>query len=176
MAKKMTTDEAIEIMAKAYYDLLSALKPAIAKNPNVEIGLREGMSKFLSNLYIRLRCENGKYDTDYYSEDAWNHKDDGTKLIFEHIVPKSKYIQEPCEEACKKGNFSDGTKFSEEAILKILKERWRIATITEEEDELLTSKGYSSKMPDEWKINKDPFLRYKKAGIKLLDSEGKAVY
>lgn len=171
----MKTEEAIKIMAKSYYELLIALKPVFEKNEKVKIGLREGLTKFLSNLYINLRSENGKYDTDYYSEEAWNHKNDGTALIYEHIVPKSKYIQEPCEEACMNGKFKDGTKFSEEAILHILEKYWKVATITAEEDESLNSLGLSRKMPEGWQLNSNPFLRYEKAGIILVDENGKKV-
>ncbi len=171
----MTTDEAIKIMAKAYYDLLVKLKSVVENNNYVSIGLREGMNKFLSNLYINLRSKNGKYDTDYYLQEAWNHLNDGTPLVYEHIVPKAKYIQEPCEEACKSGKFDDGTVFSEESVFMLLKDRWHVATITEK-DKDLNRLGLSRKMPEEWGLDKDPFLRYKKANIKLLDSEGKEVH
>ena len=170
----MTTEEAIKEMAKAYFELLTGLKPLFEKDGNIKIGLREGLTKFLSNLYIKLRGNQGKYDTDYYSEKAWNHKEDGTPLVYEHIVPKAKYIQEPCEKACWEGQFEDGTAFSEEGILRILERFWKVATITKEEDETLCRLGLSQKMPDEWQTTKNPFLRYEKAGITLVDKDGKA--
>lgn len=168
----MNSKEAISIMAKAYYELLTALNPAMQNNEHIKIGLREGLTKFLSNLYINLRGENDKRNTDYYSESAWNHLNDGTPLVFEHIVPKSEYIQLPCEEACKNGKFADGTVFSENAVYRLLKERWKVATITQEEDEALRKLDLSRKMPEEWKSNPNPFLRYEKAGIKLVDRSG----
>ena len=171
----MNSEEALKIMAKAYFELLTTLQPAFDDNENIKIGLREGLTKFLSNLYINLRGENDKYNTDYFSEEAWNHKDDGTPLVFEHIIPKTDYIQKPCEAACKNGKFADGTPFSEEAILKLLQERWQIATITEDEDCELTKRGLNRKMPKGWEKENSPFSRYKAANIPLVDSNGNKI-
>ena len=73
------------------------------------------------------------------------------------------------------GKFKDQTDFSEEAILHILEKYWKVATITAEEDESLNKLGLARKMPEGWQLNGDPFLRYKKAGIILVDENGKKV-
>ena len=39
----MNSDEALKIMAKAYYELLTALQSAFNNNENIKIGLREGL-------------------------------------------------------------------------------------------------------------------------------------
>lgn len=39
----MNSDEALNIMAKAYFELLTTLQPAFDDNENIKIGLREGL-------------------------------------------------------------------------------------------------------------------------------------
>ncbi len=159
----MNRKEGIRKMAEAYYQMLTALKPAIKKNPDIKAGLKEGLGKFLSNLYISYF---GKKNTDYYSEAAYKIKDDkNAKLVFEHIVPKARYIQEPCYEASIKGHFEDGKEFSVESIEGLLNKYWKIATVTKEENEKLNK--YRTKMPESWKPGDDPFARYDAVGIKF---------
>lgn len=162
----MTTDTIIKRMAKAYYQVLTALKPVMQENEDIKIGIKEGLGKFLSNIYIKL-SENGKRDTDYYSSEALKHIDDGTTLIFEHIVPKARYIQEPCLNACLNGKFEDGTSFSEEGIENLLVKYWKTATVTKEEDDLLLRR----KMPNGWQVDDNVFARYKEAKITLFDKK-----
>ena len=159
----MERKDGIHKMAEAYFQMLDALKPAIEKNPDIKEGMKEGLRKFLSNLYIYYF---GKKNTDVYSEEAYRLKDDkNAEFVFEHIVPKTKYIQEPCYEACMKGQFENGKKFSVESIEELLDKYWKIATVTKEEDKKLNK--YRSKMPDGWKPGDNAFARYDALGIKL---------
>ena len=159
----MERKEGIRKMAEAYYQMLTALKPAIKKNPDIETGLKEGLGKFLSNLYISYF---GKKNTDYYSEAAYKIREDkNAELEFEHIVPKARYIQDPCYEASVKGHFEDGKPFSVENIEELLNKYWKIVTVTKEENKKLNK--YRRKMPDGWEPGDDAFERYKKLGIEL---------
>ncbi|GEM_PF-1081028 len=154
----------LEWMAEAYYDLLVGIVPLLQKNPCIEVGLKEGLNKFLSNLCIKYR---GKDETDFYSEKAKEMLDKSSKLKkrpkgleYEHMVPKEQYIQKVCLDAAKEG------KLCVDDIKELLTKYWKIATITKEEHDALSKAGYAGKMPDDWdKI--DIFARYDKAGIKL---------
>lgn len=144
-------------MAVAYHDLLVQIGPLLKSNPDVEKGLKEGLNKFLSNICISLV---GKKNTNYYSVKAKAQIDKGNRhdLVYEHIVPKAKYIQNECIE-CEK----NGSPKSVEEIEAILTKYWRIATITKDEDRLLSKLN----MPDGWD-GVDIFARYDLAGIKLI--------
>ncbi|MBQ7166900.1 MAG: hypothetical protein IJR93_08165 [Treponema sp.] len=91
---------------------------------------------------------------------------DKTGLVFEHIVPKTKYIQEPCVQAAVNGQFAGGETFSEEAVLQLLNRYWQIALITKEEYDAMTDLVLRNKMPGGWD-GTDVFARYKAAGIAL---------
>ena len=157
-------EEVIARMAKAYWQLLSILYPLILENKDIEIGLKEGMSKFLSWIPISL---NGKKNTDFYSEKAYKQLQLGNKsnLIYEHIIPKEKYIQTPIIQSAK-----DGKLKSELEIKELLNKYWYIATITKDEDKILSQLGFNKKMPDDWD-NQNIFARYDKANIKLYTLE-----
>lgn len=160
----MEKAELYERMSKAYFQLLTALVPMFEQNSDIEHGLREGMRKFLSNLYIKLN-DGDKRKTDYYSEAAKAKIDSGddTNLVFEHIVPKEKYIQSECVKEAK-----DKT-LTEAKIKERLEKYWKTATITAEEDVKLSSLGFKQKMPDDWEDN--AFARYEEAGIKLVEEK-----
>lgn len=162
----MKREEKLRRMAKAYYKLLSMLKDELASDGDIKAGLTEGLTKFLSNLEIRLN--RSKEGTNYVSAKAKAKLQDGDKtgLVFEHIVPKTKYIQEPCIQAAVNGQFAGGETFSEEAVLQLLDRYWQIALITKEEDDALTDLGLRNKMPGGWD-GTDVFARYKAAGIVL---------
>ena len=157
-------EELIARMAKAYWQLLFNLYPLLLENKDIEIGLKEGMNKFLSLIPIAL---NGKKNTDFYSEKAYKQLQSGNKsnLIYEHIVPKEKYIQTPIIQSAK-----DRKLKSEQEIKNILDQFWFIATITKDEDKLLSKLGYNKKMPNDWD-NKNIFARYNQANIKLYTLE-----
>lgn len=144
-------------MAVAYHDLLVQIGPLMNSNPDVERGLKEGLNKFLSNVCISLV---GKKNTDYYSVKAKAQLDKGDShdLVYEHMVPKAKYIQDKCVECAKNGEIK-----SVEEIEAILSKYWRIATITKDEDKLLNKLN----MPDDWD-GSDIQARYRDKGIDLI--------
>jgi len=82
-------------------------------------------------------------------------------LVFEHLVPKSRYIQEPCERLAK----DDKEKLTVEFIEGLLRRYWHLATITKDEDELLSRNA----MPDDWD-GEDIRARYKRVGIDLIEN------
>ncbi len=158
LEKAQSTDEMLTRMAKGYHDLLVAVAPILKKNKDIHAGLKEGLTKFLSNLCIAL---GNKQQTDLYSEKAYDqlkHKNK-SKLVYEHVVPKNIYQNEILKA------FMDGRVMSVEEIKEMLEKYWRIATITKEEDE--NSLLLSETMPEGWKKGDDPLARYHRAGITL---------
>lgn len=158
-----TRKEVIHTMAEAYYKLLNALSP-VMNDENIQNGLREGLNKFLSNLYIKLN-DNNKRRTDYISEAAKARIDNDLEdsLVFEHIVPKAEYIQNEFVKSCIAGKVPSVSEIEDR-----LNKYWKIATITKDEDDCLTKLGLSKKMPEDWD-KEDTLARYKKAGINLLE-------
>ena len=75
------------------------------------------------------------------------------------MVPKSKYIQRPCEKLAKNGMLKI------DDVTDLFNKYWKIAIITKEEDKLISSKS----MPDDWD-NVCIYARYNKAGITLKES------
>lgn len=60
---------------------------------------------------------------------------------------------------------------SNESIMKVIKKFYILCAITKEEDGLLNSAGYRSKMPDGWNEEKDSvFARYESVGIIVCNS------
>lgn len=121
-------------------------------------GLREGLNKFPSNAYIYACAKSKYYCGHYYSEGALELINKGvfSGLVFEHMVPKSNYIQQPCMQAARMG------KLSLDFMRVLFEKYWKIAIITKEEDARLVSK----KMPNNWDEN-NLFSRYEEAGIEL---------
>lgn len=144
-----------ELIAKAYFKLLNAID---WKDEVLLMGIREGLNKFVSNVSIRLSGKSKYLQGDYYSLDAKKKVDSGDLkgLIYEHMVPKKEYIQNPCEEQSRRG------RLTENFIIELFDKYWKIAVITKEEDKRLSR----SKMPDNWD-NQNVFVRYEKAGVKL---------
>ena len=150
-------------ISSSYYRLLKRID---WDDPILLSGIREGLNKFLSNAYIAASGKNKYLTGDYYSEAALAKVKNGDQdgLVFEHLVPKRKYIQGPCERAAQGGTLS------EEMIADLLTRYWRIAIVTREEDQKLLR----TKMPDDWDFD-DTLKRYSEAGIVLLEiEEGKA--
>lgn len=147
-------------MARVYYKLLTKID---WQDDILIAGLSEGLNKFLSNSYLNLNCFHGKHKyhkTHFVSLSALNkleHKD-YSGLVFEHIVPKQKYIQKPCEEYAAKGSLTI------DYIHDLLNSYWLIATISKDEDASLLRE-----MPYNWD-GKDVFARYKYAKIELKDN------
>jgi hypothetical protein len=161
----MNREETILRMATAYYDFLKTNKTIFFSNPDVYIGIKEGLNKFLSNLAIRLR---GKYNintVEYISVNALNiiNKKDVKNLIYEHMVPKEIYIQCPCLDAIKNDRM-----LTKEEIYELLNKYWYIALITREEDNLLNKLKLRTRMPQNWDKN-NIFARYELAKIPLID-------
>lgn len=144
-------------LARAYYKLLTSLD---WQDDILIAGLSEGLNKFLSNAY--LNCFRGKkyHKTHFVSQKALDklQRNDCKELVFEHIVPKRKYLQSLCEERAKQGSLTI------DYIEDLLKKYWHLATITKEEDASL-----AKNMPDEWD-EKDIFARYNDVDIVLVEN------
>jgi hypothetical protein len=146
-------------IAKSYFKLLSSLD---WEDDILITGLREGLTKFLSNAFLKSNGVNKYYQGDFYTYSALDLIEKGTTsgLVYEHMIPKSRYIQKPCEERAQKKSLD------EDYVIELLNRYWKIAIVTKEEDEKLTR----SKMPDEWD-EVDIRLRYTNAGIDLVSRE-----
>ena len=128
-------------------------------------GIREGRNKFLSNAYLNL-CKGKHSIVNYFSLEAiavmkqYPGKLPKGKLIFEHMVPKEKYIQAPSENIIR-SSITDEQKLKEITIL--IDKYWHLASITVEEDRQIQNR---KTMPDNWN-RENIFARYDKAGIKV---------
>jgi hypothetical protein len=123
------------------------------------MGIQEGLNKFLSNLYLHLCGRRPKcHKAHYVSEKALVKMIavDYSGLVFEHMIPKSVYIQKPCESMAQKNQISV------EQVFSLLSSYWFIATITAEEDKLLIKND----MPQGWDCM-NIFYRYESADITL---------
>ncbi|NLD14053.1 MAG: hypothetical protein GX665_03030 [Gammaproteobacteria bacterium] len=151
----------LDDVVESYFRLLDMLD---WNDENVLIGLREGLNKFPSNLFLKLSGKNKYFLGDYYSADALEkiNKRDFSGLIFEHMVPKQQYIQTPCEELARTG------RLNEESVRAFFVKYWKIAVITSSENKLLI--GHS--MPADWD-GVDIKCRYKKASIELYAHDEK---
>lgn len=148
-----------KIMAEKYCKVLNWLYGLNDKD--IENGLHEGMNKFLSNLYLSFFNKNKLFACEYISEKALKQVKPGKKqslkgTIFEHMVPKSVYIQKLCEEKSKKGILK------QKDVEQLLKKYFHCALITVDEDKKLMK----NKMPNDWN-KKDIHGRYKKAEVEL---------
>lgn len=148
-----------EQIARTYFKLLSSLD---WEDDILISGLREGLTKFLSNAFLKSNGTNKYFQGDFYSRGALERMEKGstTGLVYEHMVPKSRYIQKPCEERAQK------KALSEDYVLDLLNRYWKIAIVTKEEDAELTR----TKMPDDWDAE-DIRLRYTYADIELVPRE-----
>lgn len=158
--KKLKREEIIKSLSEVYFIFLKSI---VWENELYLKGLSEGKNKFLSNAYLHL-CV-GKYSiANYFSNEAqlilhnWNDLHVPGNLVFEHMVPKEKYIQKPCEELAKNG------KINEKIIFDLLNKYWFITTITKEEEKSLLS---AKVMPVDWD-NEDHHSRYRKSNIELI--------
>ena len=143
-------------LAQTYFKLLTSIDWS---DPVLVGGLREGLNKFLSNAHIAsFPGRNKYYKTHYVSTAALQQLQDQkmSGLVFEHLVPKRRYIQEPCEEQAIAGELSIG--FIQERLNRF----WVLATVTAAEDSLLLR----TEMPAEWD-EIDVQARYSHAGMTL---------
>ncbi|MWJ28572.1 hypothetical protein GPM19_10200 [Halomonas sp. ZH2S] len=146
----------LEPIIKSYYKLLQSLD----WSDEVLIrGLREGLNKFPSNAFLRMNPESKYLCGDYYSPSALEkvQSRNFSGLIFEHMVPKAKYIQKPCEQAAREGSLDINE------MRELFQKYWKIAVITVEENSRL--KGHA--MPKDWDFE-NIFSRYQESGIELV--------
>ena len=146
-----------EKLARAYFKLLSAID---WEDPILVSGLREGLNKFLSNAHLAsFRGHNKYYKTHFISERALQQLENGQRrdLIWEHLVPKRPYIQEPCEREAHTRTLT--LDFIRDRLYKF----WFLATITSDEDRPLTR----GRMPDGWD-GSNILARYEQTGLTLI--------
>jgi len=148
----------LEPLIKAYFKLLNSID---WDDEILVSGLREGLNKFPSNAFLKMHTKNKYLCGDYYSSSALKQvkSKQFSNLIFEHMVPKSKYIQKPCEKAAIEG------KLNLDFMRNLFQRYWKIAVITKSENSLL----HVTQMPKNWDSN-DYLARYKESGIKLIKS------
>jgi hypothetical protein len=134
-------------------------------------GMGEARRKFLANLHITILKKylprgysNWRYSKDYVSESALvflkKRKWEENELIYEHMIPKSRYIKDVCE---KKAAINE---LSTEFIYDLLDKYLWTATIHSEENERLKQ----TEMPPGWDES-DIMSRYKAAKIDLIVHE-----
>lgn len=144
-------------MAAAYQKLLTSVD---WDDPLLIAGLREGLNKFLSNAHLALfRGQNKYHKTHFVSVQALEQlqKRQHSELTWEHLVPKDEYIQKPCERLAAQHALSVGS------VEELLRMYWKLATITNEENRLLSAKRMSSG----WD-GKNVLARYEAVGVELV--------
>jgi hypothetical protein len=147
----------IEKLARAYFKLLSSID---WEDPVLVGGLREGLNKFLSNAHLAsFRGYNKYHKTHFVSRQALHHLESRLRrgLVWEHLVPRKLYIQEPCERQARERALT--LDFIRDRLAKF----WYLASITNEEDRLLPRLT----MPANWDGN-DVLARYEAAGLTLI--------
>jgi len=160
---QLTREEIINELSKEYFDFLMALRLKF-NNPLFIKGIGEGKRKFLSNLHIHLATrglprKSKLYSTDFITPSALlKVKNKQLKgLHYEHVIPKSGYIHEPCEQELLNGTLT--IEFIKDLLNCFL---WT-ATVTEDEHTLLDTYA----MPKSWD-RKNIMARYENVGIQLL--------
>jgi hypothetical protein len=143
-------------LAEAYCKFLSGIDWS---DDLILAGSKEGRNKFLSNAFLSLSPGINKYHRTHLVSAAALRQlrlKSYSGLICEHVVPKARYIQSPCEELASRGELT--TDF----VTTLLKRYWRLATITAAED----AKLHRALMPQDWDGN-NVLARYEAAGIGL---------
>lgn len=150
--------EVLAGMARAYSSFLVALP---WDDPIVIAGANEGRNKFLSNVYLHLFPKRKKYElTQLITPEARTRLEARVYkgLVFEHLVPKKRYIQVPCEERARAGTLNEAF------IMDLLRRYWVLAMVTSEEDRRLSWSTMPGALWDEI----DVVARYDHAGIALV--------
>lgn len=150
-------------VANAYFKLLNSID---WKDDLLLSGLREGLNKFLSNAFLKINSRHKYHQADFYSKEAIQKilNDDYINLVYEHMVPKTKYIQQPCESKARTGELTL------DIVLDLLERYWKIAVVTKDED----SKLERSRMPAGWDKT-DVRARYVSAGVLLEEASDVAL-
>jgi len=145
-------------IASAYHSFLTSVA---WDNPLYVKAITEGKNKFLSNAWLSLSKSSKYHKAEFITKSALAKIENGDykNLVFEHMIPKQKFIQKPCEELAKKGELTL------EFVEDILTRYWHLATITKEEDSMLDRLS----IPSDWD-KKDIFIRYKIAQIDLIEN------
>jgi len=153
----MTDDDILEAASNAYCAFLLAIQ---WDNAAYLAGVKEGKNKFLSNAILSLRKGSKYLQGNYYSKAALGkvRNKDFSNLVYEHMIPKTRYIQKPCEYEAMNYTLSPAFVFS------LLKKYWKIAIVTKDEDSLL----HRTKMSKSWD-HENIFDRYDSAGILLTE-------
>lgn len=146
----------IELVIESYYKLLQSIDWG---DEVLVRGMREGLNKFPTNAFLSLHPGSKYLTGNFYSRYALSkvQSKDFSGLVFEHMIPKAKYIQKPCEQAAKEGRLNINE------IRGLFQEYWKISVITTEENSRLKSHS----MPADWDF-KNIFYRYQEAGIELI--------
>ena len=140
----------VEKLSLVYFKLLSSTDWDDAL---LVAGLREGLNKFLSNAHLASFPAATSTRPALQQLEAGRH----TGLVWEHLVPKTAYIQEPCERRAR------ARTLTLDFIRDRLQRFWFLATITTEEDRLLARVS----MPEGWD-GMDVLARYSEAGLTLI--------
>lgn len=167
----MQRNQVIKILSEKYYIFLQSV---LFEDELYMKGIGEGKRKFLANLHIYLTTKDlpkGKkekrYSTDFVTPAALDVlKTGSTKgLVYEHLVPKSKYIQNVCEEKAKAGELTI------DFVYEVLNLYLWTATVTEDEDKKLSTRT----MPEDWDQTNIKF-RYDIFGLKLNEHNKDYLY
>lgn len=162
----MNREQVISDLADVYFEFLNSIK---WDNQLLLNGLKEGKNKFLSNVYLHL-CQGKHSIVNYHSINALeiykNSSGNLTRglLVFEHMIPKERYIQKPCEEIIQ---MEISPELKREKIHQLLDKYWHIASITTSEDKSIKHK---KTMPENWD-GQNIFARYEVANISTLKND-----
>ncbi|MED2737114.1 hypothetical protein [Bacillus toyonensis] len=160
----MPRNQIIKMLSEKYYIFLQSIP---FEDELYMKGIGEGKRKFLANLHIYLTTKDlpkGKkekrYATDFVTPAALDILKKGSTigLVYEHLVPKSKYIQDVCEDKAKAGELTV------DFVYQLLDLYLWTATVTEYEDTKLSTRT----MPDDWDETNIK-LRYDISGLDLIE-------
>jgi len=153
--------EEINSISKVYLKLLKSIE---WEDKLLTRGIKEGLNKFLSNAYLSF-YKHKHYSTHYITKNALNKvkNKDFKGLVFEHLIPKQKYIQEKCIEAAKLN------KIDFDFIYNLLSKYWILATVTAEENKII---GNKRSMPEGWEYTdeKSALIRCTDVGVELISN------
>ncbi len=148
--------DVVRTMADAYCRFLVAFP---WDHPLAIKGGRESINKFLSNVYLASFPGCRKHQlTQFITPQALAavRNQSLKELVFEHVVPKQKFIQGPCEAKARAQSLTP------EDVLGLMKRYWILATVTRSEEKRLPRD-----MPEDWD-GSSLFARYEAVELPLL--------